>query len=159
MFWELLATLIAGLGMAGIALSLRKMFKKLPRWIIPAMAGLGMIGFQVYHEYSWFSHTASRLPTKTVVLASAAKPVFYQPWSYYHAPTRWFVAVDTENIKEMDAHIKATQLYFFERRMPALPVPVLVDCQNGVQSDFKSGSAPTWGTTTFTNKLVQAVCS
>ncbi|MES7593453.1 hypothetical protein U6M85_12405, partial [Cutibacterium acnes] len=63
MFWELIATFSAGLGAAGIALLLRAItLKKLPNWIIPVFAGAGMLGFQIYSEYTWFSHQRSLLP-------------------------------------------------------------------------------------------------
>lgn len=62
MFWELIATFIAGLGASGIVLSLRLIFKKIPKWLVPAAAGLGMIGFGVFNEYDWYRHTSTRLP-------------------------------------------------------------------------------------------------
>jgi hypothetical protein len=54
MIWELLATIFAGLGAAGLVMAFRAIFKKLPKWLIPAGAGLGMLFFQVYNEYSWY---------------------------------------------------------------------------------------------------------
>ena len=41
MLWELIATIVAGLGAAGIALAIRFISrKKAPRWLVPAFAGL-----------------------------------------------------------------------------------------------------------------------
>ena len=57
MIWHLVATFSAGLGAAGIAFLLRSLSKqKLPKWIIPAFAGIGMLGYQIYFEYNWFAH-------------------------------------------------------------------------------------------------------
>ena len=91
MFWELIATILAGFMAAGVALSFRLLFKKLPRWIVPAAAGLGMLGFQIYSEYTWFEHTKSRLPDGVSVVATHADPAFYKPWSYFRAPILHFV--------------------------------------------------------------------
>ena len=66
MIWEFVATLSAGIGAAGIMMMIRLFIKKLPKWLVPAAAGLGMIGFQVYSEYTWFSHTRSLLPESAV---------------------------------------------------------------------------------------------
>lgn len=46
MIWELLATIFAGLGAAGLVMAFRAVFKKLPKWLIPAGAGLGMLFFR-----------------------------------------------------------------------------------------------------------------
>ncbi|UNU72634.1 hypothetical protein LU293_05815 [Moraxella nasovis] len=154
MFWELIATIVSGFMAAGIALSLRLLFKKLPRWIVPAAAGVGMLGFQIYSEYDWFEHTKSRLPDGVAVVATHAETAFYKPWSYAYAPILRFVAVETSQ-KQTD-HIKAANLYFFERRMAAYHTPILVDCQNKLQSDFNQ--APSWGKTPMTDDIVKAVC-
>ena len=53
MLWTLLAIVVAGLGAAGIALLLRKLTRnKLPKWIVPLFGGLGMLGYQIFYEYS-----------------------------------------------------------------------------------------------------------
>ena len=68
MFWELVATVFAGLGAAGIALLLRKLSaQKLPRYLVPVFAGLGMLGFQIHAEYNWYSHQKSLLPERYAV--------------------------------------------------------------------------------------------
>ncbi|OOR91042.1 hypothetical protein B0181_03665 [Moraxella caviae] len=158
MFWELIATAVAGFAAAGVALSLRLVVKKLPRWIVPVAAGLGMMAFQIHSEYSWFEHTTSRLPADTQVVASVETPAFYKPWSYYRAPILHFVAVDTASVAAGDTpDVKRAQLYFFERRQAAQHLPVLVDCQNGLQGDLTSGAVQ-WGKTAYTDKLVAVVC-
>ena len=63
-------------GAAGIMMMIRLFIKKLPKWLVPAAAGLGMIGFQVYSEYTWFSHTRSLLPESAVVVAEVRKTRF-----------------------------------------------------------------------------------
>ena len=78
MIWELLATIFAGLGAAGLVMAFRAVFKKLPKWLIPAGAGLGMLFFQVYNEYSWYPHTKSQLPTGTVVIIAVEKKTILQ---------------------------------------------------------------------------------
>lgn len=155
MFWELIATILAGFMAAGVALSFRLLFKKLPRWIVPAAAGLGMLGFQIYSEYTWFEHTKSRLPDGVSVVATHADPAFYKPWSYFRAPILHFVAVEPSDNAEA-GNIKRANLYFFERRMAAHHAPILVDCQNKLQSDFSH--SPNWGQTPMTEDIVRAVC-
>ncbi len=63
MIWHLIAAIFAGLGAAGLGLLLRTLSgKRLPRWIVPVCAGLGMLGYQIQHEYGWFDHKRQQLP-------------------------------------------------------------------------------------------------
>lgn len=158
MFWELIATFIAGLGVAGIILSIRAVFKKTPKWLVPAGAGLGMIGFGTYSEYEWYQHTVSRLPEGVTVVATYQEPVFYQPWTYFiEPPIRRFIAIDKNAVKPTEiANIKQAQLYFMERRMSAQYMPVLIDCERKLQNEF--GNIKNFGETSYTPELVKIAC-
>lgn len=160
MLWELIATVSAGFGAAGITLILRMLFKRLPKWLIPAAAGLGMIGFQVFSEYTWFEHTRSRLPSETEVVAEISETAFYKPWSYAKPQVLKFVAVDTANVETVDKerNIRRANLYFFERRMSAQTAPVWIDCNNRLQSDIADPAKQTWGKTQYTADIAAAVC-
>lgn len=164
MIWEFLAIASAGLGAAGVMMILRLFAKRLPKWLVPAAAGLGMIGFQVYSEYNWYPHTRSLLPESAVVVAEVPHTAFYKPWSYVAPQILKFVAVDTAKTAPVgnDGRLLQTNLYFFERRMSAHTLPVLIDCQNRTQAydhgGEDSGGKIEWGTTAYTDKLVDAVC-
>lgn len=165
MIWELIATVFAGLGAAGIVLGLRVFFRKMPKWLVPAGAGLGMLLFQIYSEYTWYGHTRSLLPQGTVVVAEIKETAPYKPWSYYKPQILRFVAVDTGKLLAVndDKNIIQANLYFFERRMSAHTWPVLVDCQKRLQANIRTtrNGIPEpgeWGKTEYTEKIAQAVC-
>ncbi|WP_166265028.1 hypothetical protein [Marinobacter caseinilyticus] len=100
MFWNLVATVFAGLGAAGFALAIRSLTKhKAPKWLIPVFAGLGMMGYQVYIEYSWFDHMESMLPEGTVVVSTEVEQVFWRPWSYIAPQITGFTVLDTNSIQ------------------------------------------------------------
>lgn len=139
MFWELIATFSAGLGAAGIALLLRAItLKKLPNWIIPVFAGAGMLGFQIYSEYTWFSHQSSRLPPGVEVVRTAQERSGWRPWSYWYPQTMRFIAADIANaaVNQRNAALILVDLYFFERRMSARRVPQVIHCQQQARADF-----------------------
>ena len=165
MIWEFVATLSAGIGAAGIMMMIRLFIKKLPKWLVPAAAGLGMIGFQVHSEYTWFDHTRSLLPKSAVVVAEVSESAFYRPWSYVKPQVLKFVAIDSAKTVPVgeSGQILQTNLYFFERRMSAQTLPILVDCQSGLQANAPaSDQAPTklaWGKTAYTDRIVQAICT
>lgn len=165
MVWELIATVFAGLGAAGVMLGLRFIFKKSPKWLVPAAAGLGMLLFQVYSEYTWFNHTRSLLPKNTVVVAEIGETAFYKPWSYIKPQVLKFVAVDTDKVlfADDDKTVLQTNLYFFERRMSANTWPVLIDCKKRLQANVKSveNGVPVpdgWNKGQYTGQIAQAVC-
>ncbi|WP_166252443.1 hypothetical protein [Marinobacter salicampi] len=116
MFWNLVATVFAGLGAAGIALGIRSItFKKAPKWIIPVFAGLGMMAYQVYIEYTWFDHMQARLPEGTVVVSSQEEQIFYRPWSYAFPQITSFTVLDKQSISRdlPDQDVVRFELYHF----------------------------------------------
>ena len=98
MFWELIATIFAGIGGAGIALMLRKLTKKTaPKWLVPVFAGAAMLGFQIQGEYDWYHHQASLLPEGVVVVKTVQEEAPWRPWSYVFPQTLRFIAADVAN--------------------------------------------------------------
>lgn len=139
MLWELVATFSAGFGAAGVAMVLRAIsMKKLPRWIIPVFAAAGMLGFQVYSEYTWFSHQSSLLPEGVKVVRTANETAMWRPWSYVFPQTMRFIAADIKNasVNQQYSNLILVDLYFFERRMSARRVPQVIDCDTKVRADF-----------------------
>lgn len=170
MFWELIATLSAGLGAAGIALLLRALtLKKLPNWIIPVFAGAGMLGFQIYSEYNWFDHQRSLLPQGVEVVRTAKESSGWRPWSYLYPQTMRFIAADVKNaaINQQNPDLVLVDLYFFERRMSARRVPQVIHCQQQLRADFTAeleipapGAtvAAGWHKLAADDRLLQLIC-
>lgn len=100
MIWHLIATFSAGLGAAGIAFLLRSISRqKLPKWIIPAFAGIGMLGYQIYFEYNWFDHQTSQQPEGAVVTSSHKGEDFWRPWTFFYPMTTVFTVVDSKSLQ------------------------------------------------------------
>lgn len=155
MFWELIAVAFAGLSGAGIAMGLRFIIKRLPKWIVPAMAGLCMLGFSIYSEYSWYSHTKSRLPEGSVVVSEVPHTAFYKPWSYAKPQILQFVVLDKNSVTSVGDSQKQAMLYFFERRMKAQSLSILIDCDTK-QQKISNGD---WHSSEMSAALVKEVCS
>jgi len=119
MVWHLVALVFAGLGAAGIGFLLRSLSgKRLPGWIVPAFAGLGMLGYQIYYEYSWATHKQSQLPAGSAVVEFEVEQQILRPWTYLFPLTVGFSVVDTGNIQraEQDGQqIRQFILYRFEK--------------------------------------------
>ncbi|MDR5894114.1 MULTISPECIES: hypothetical protein [Halomonas] len=100
MIWHLIAAIFAGLGAAGIGLLLRLASgKRLPTWIIPVFAGLGMLGYQVHYEYSWLTHKQAQLPATASVVEVEHASMFWRPWTYAFPMANAFSAVDSDSMR------------------------------------------------------------
>ncbi|WP_372611124.1 hypothetical protein [Halomonas sp.] len=100
MVWHLIAAIFAGLAAAGIGLTLRVISgKRLPRWIVPVFADLGMLAYQIHHEYSWFSYKQQQLPDSTEIVSFEKGGAFWRPWTYMFPMTISFSVVDTANLR------------------------------------------------------------
>lgn len=104
---------------AGIAQYARILTRKrLPRWIVPAAAGLGILGYQIYMEYSWYERTRARLPAQTVVTEVRQTPAFWRPWTFVVPINMGFSVVDSSKIQLAQAdgeRIARFRLYSFEQ--------------------------------------------
>lgn len=132
MLWHLIAAIFAGLGSAGIAMLLRQLSgKRLPRWIIPVFGGLGILGYQIYQEYSWFDHKQQQLPAQTQLIDSEQRSMVWRPWTYLVPITNAFTVIDTRPDTEGEnGEVVAFQLYRFERAYPdnVSHRPYLLNC-------------------------------
>ena len=112
MFFELIAAVVAGVAVGGIATLLRWVSRGvLPRWIVPAAAGVGMLSYAVWSEYSWFGRVTERLPAEVAVAWHNGDTAFWRPWSYFRPVVNRFTAVDRRT----------------EQRHPDMPGQVMVD--------------------------------
>ncbi|WP_299148121.1 hypothetical protein [uncultured Tateyamaria sp.] len=131
MFLELIATVFAGIACAGVALLLNIATGwRLPKWVMPVTAGLGMIGMTISNEYTWFERTAERLPQGVDIAMTVQEQSWLRPWTQVWPYTKRFVAADiaTTRTNENLPDQRLTDLYFFGRWSPVTQVPVLFDC-------------------------------
>lgn len=120
MFWTFVATVVCGLGAAGIALGIRAATRnKAPKWIIPVFAGAGMLGYLIYMEYTWFDQKEARLPQEAVVVSTESNGILWRPWTFVLPYVTAFSTVDTKSISRdtNSEDIVRFTLYRFEQKM------------------------------------------
>ncbi len=131
MFIELIATVFAGIACAGIAMLLNRVTgRRLPRWITPVAAGLGMLAMTVTNEYTWFDRTADELPDGIEIAMTVENQSWFRPWTRLYPYVERFVAVDTGTARTNAAFPdqRLADLYFFGRWSPVNQAPMLFDC-------------------------------
>lgn len=120
MFWHLIAAVAAALAGAGIALVLRSLSgKRLPAWIIPVFAGLGMFGYTIYYEYTWFETSQARLPQGSVVISSEEGHMLWRPWTLLFPMPLAYTVLDSTNVQIQDVaqgRLARFVLYRFEKQ-------------------------------------------
>lgn len=131
MFLELIATIVAGFACAGLAMLLNILTgRRLPRWIMPVAAGLGMIGTTISMEYTWYDRTADQLPEGVEVAMTVEEQSWLRPWTQVWPYTKRFAAVDTSTLRRNDnlPDQRLADIYFFGRWSPVNLAPMLFDC-------------------------------
>jgi hypothetical protein len=142
MFWDFVATFAVGLTMAGIGLVARHLSRwRLPKWIVPACAGVGMLFYAIWSEYTWFDRTILRLPDGVVVASVGQDRAFWRPWTYAAPITARFIAVDRRSLKP-DAEqpgFVAVDIVLMARWVDPIPVKALFDCNGHRRADMLPG--------------------
>ena len=142
MLFEFIATIAAGFGMAGIALIITHLSKlagkKAPRWLIPLFGAIGIFGFQISQEYSWFEQQTAQLSNGVHVVKKVEQSTWFRPWSYIKPQTFRFMAADSgharANADNPDVYL--VNLYLFERRRSVQQVPQVIDCAAPARADY-----------------------
>ncbi|NAZ36179.1 hypothetical protein [Rubellimicrobium sp. CFH 75288] len=144
MLLDFIATVSAGLGLAGLALILRSLLRgRAPSWLVPAAAGLGMLGFAIWNEYTWFSRTAATLPPGVIVARTVESRAPWRPWTYLRPIVTRFIAVDTRAPRTAPEALGQgiVPVLFVARWQGTESVPVLFDCP-GARRLPLTGEAP-----------------
>lgn len=131
MFLELIATIFAGIACAGVAMILNiATGRRLPKWLMPVAAGIGMIAMTVSNEYTWFDRTAERLPQGVEIATTVEESGWLRPWTKLRPYTKRFAAVDVATARSNPAlpDQKLADVYFFGRWSPVSQTPMLFDC-------------------------------
>lgn len=171
MFFELIATIFAGVAGAGLVLIANTLLGgRLPKWLMPVAAGAAMIGMTVYNEYTWFDRQSGGLPDGFEVVLSVENRAWFRPWTYPFPYVHRFVAVDTDTIQTHANHPAQAlaRLYFFSRWREVEAADALIDCAGrriailrGEAPFADDGSVidPDWGAVPEDDRILTIVCA
>lgn len=138
MFLELIATVFAGIGAAGVVLLVNRLGGgRLPKWVMPVAAGLTMIGVTIASEQGWASRTMAELPPEMTVLREVEHRAPWKPWTYLYPQVTRLIVLDTASVQtKPDAPaVRLADLYLFGRWQRPSRVPQLVDCDRRARAD------------------------
>ncbi len=118
MAWDIIGMMAVGVGIAAALYAashaLRKAGVFLPRWIMPAAIGLGMLSFTIWNEYSWYGRVMGQLPASVEVLETGSGGKAWRPWAFVLPIVNRFAAIDRAGLKP-DNFLAPSDLPDFER--------------------------------------------
>lgn len=167
---ELIAAIVGAFGMAGIALLLRRLSRgRLPKWIMPVFAGLGLIGVTVVLEYGWFSRVSAELPEGVDVVWQEESASPLRPWTYLAPLVTRFVALDGREVAVHPAvpTLRIARIYSFARWQNTQEGLMVFDCANGRRALLVEGAEVTeageltgaeWTVPPAGDRLQEAAC-
>lgn len=170
MYVDIITIIAAGFAAAGVALILNRLTgRRLPRWVIPAAAGAGMIAMSLTNEYRWYPRTLTLLPEGYEVISTVDYSAPFSPWTYLVPYVNRFAAVNVAgaqsnaNVPDM----RLTNVVFFERWQPVQFRTALFDCAQGrtalleddaAFNDDGTVSVSRWDQTGLDDPATSAVC-
>lgn len=140
MVFGLIAAFMGGVLGASVAYILYRLSgRRLPRAIIPFAAAFTMIAYSGWNEMTWYTRTATALPTQFVVIEKGppvSSPL--SPWTYVVALTDRFFVLDTQSVQPLPksegrylAHVHVVERFVGSRKSN-----VIVDCKSHEQAEI-----------------------
>jgi hypothetical protein len=141
MIWEFIATIASGFAAAGCVLILNMLLGgRLPKWLIPAAAGLGMISFVIWSEYTWAGRATANLPDEVELVSRNEVRNWYRPWTYIWPLSNRITLIDHRFTRTNEAfpdHV-LTAVVMMGRWEPGRQVPVMFDCAQSLRADMRA---------------------
>lgn len=166
MFFELIATFAVGIGAAGLALVLGHLSRgRLPRYAAPIVAGIAMLIYAIWSEYTWANRTMSTLPESVEVVSEVKEARFWKPWTYVVPQVTRMMVLDRAGVQTNPTapSILLADIYLFGRWAVPVKRPQLVDCANAARADVSEAaladpSQAEWITVGEDDPVIEALC-
>lgn len=142
MLFELIAVFASGFCLAGLALTLRWLLRgRTPVWLVPAAAGLGMLSYSVWSEYSWLDRVRATLPATAEVVSTNEVQAWYRPWTYVVPQVNRLIAIDRAELKRNPAQPGKVLagVMLMGRWEPTRKIGVMFDCVEAKRADLLDG--------------------
>ena len=138
MFFELIATFAVGIAAAGLALVAGHLSRgRLPRYSAPILAGIAMLCYAIWSEYTWADRTLSTLPESVEVVSAVEEARFWKPWTYVVPQVTRMMVLDRAGVQTNPTvpEILLADIYLFGRWAVPVKRPQLVDCAKAARAD------------------------
>lgn len=102
----------------------------LPKFLLPALAGIALLSFNAYMRYTWGDRTAEAFPPEVVVLKEYRHSNLFEPWTYLIPRVSHLIAADTTQTMTNPEHpeIIMGATVMMQEHQNTLNMTVLVNC-------------------------------
>jgi hypothetical protein len=135
--WKILTVLSLVFLVCGPVWGIARYLKvPLPKFLLPGLAGITMLSFQIYSSYTGMNETVSKLPEDVVVLKEFHRSSILEPWTFLVPPVSHFIAADEAQtrINPDRPEIKMGEVLMVQEHQDAMSMSVLVDCDRELAS-------------------------
>lgn len=134
-FISMIAAAVLAVIFVYIANHLSKKFRgeKLPKWLMPAAAGVAMLGYTIYGEYAWFPNIERKLPEGVQVAHRIEGKMIYRPWTFAFPLTTRFIALDGAR---REGDFARTDIVLIARWGKPVQLPVVFNCVTNQRADL-----------------------
>ncbi|MGC2855540.1 hypothetical protein ACM64Y_08695 [Novispirillum sp. DQ9] len=132
MLLDVLIAVCAAFAASGVVYGgLRLLRIKPPKWVVPVVSAIAIVGVTAHLRYDWQNRAADLLPDSFVVVERLSESTLLEPWSLIHPVVTSLVAVDGAATKRNQAHpeMVMVDLVMLRRADDTVVVPHIVDCQ------------------------------
>lgn len=143
MLFNLIGTFVVGIAAAGtILLIYRLSGRRAPRWLMPAAAGVAMLSFHLWNEYTWFDRTSKALPEQVTVAERYAYQSVLQPWTLVAPRINRFTAVDRSSIRrnEQAPGYVMAEVFLVTRLDRTAKITQIYNCSEALRTDVGASS-------------------
>jgi hypothetical protein len=171
MAFNLFGSVAVALAVALVIFFIRRhLFPGLPRWLMPATAGIAMIAFGIWNSYAWYGRVTSYLTDGWVVAHEMTTRSPIEPWTYAVERVEGFAAVNTASVRSNPDHpnVVLAEVATFVRFRDTLTRNLIFDCRRGLVGDppaalaFDEAGNPAgieWHQGASAEALVETVCT
>jgi len=132
--FRLIAVFAIGFSAAGLVLlAFRAFGRRAPKTVYLTAAGMAMLGYAIWDEYTWEARTRAVLPERIEIVDALPARTPFQPWTYFFPRVNRLVAVDPARAHphpKLADHV-VVEVLLIERLEPTRTVAWIVDCANG----------------------------
>jgi hypothetical protein len=142
MFFTLISTFVLGFAVAGLVMLANRLAGgRLPRWSMPAAAGIAMLAYTIWTEYDWHPRMIRGLPAGLEVVQTYETSNVLQPWTLVKPRVNRLVALDRPSIQTNgnDPRYRKASLYLFARFDQPRELRQIYDCEANRRIDLLPG--------------------
>jgi hypothetical protein len=139
MLFDLIAAVAAAFCAGGVMLILRHLLRgRLPPWCVPAAAGLGMLSYAIWSEYSWSQRALGSLPESFVLVSEQSSQAWYRPWTLLVPQVDRLVALDRASQRRHPAQPGQvlSRVVLMARWQPTREFAAVFDCSAARRADL-----------------------